>query len=165
MSRRKNKTKRNSTNNNGVSYSNLKDTGRIYKAAKLSIIIPLVFSVLFWGMELLGVLRYTPGRLNFYLALSKLISYVVPTILSSATFMLVQQFFLLIPAGLSNEKGWVLLLAAIIFAVIYGSYLSSQQEPREQYCILFLCAVFFIILWSVLNLNSVVVNKDQPFSG
>ena len=71
-------------------------SGYYGKLALYSIYVPLIISFIFFLVDVCGIKRSTPNELVFENLLTMLISYLVPTLISTSCFMILKQFFLLV---------------------------------------------------------------------
>lgn len=120
-----------------------------YKLAKLSIFVPLTLSLIFFCFEMKG-LRIKALSLTFDQFLSLIISYLAPTLISTASFMLLQQFFLFVPAGVNEQRGWILVCGLVVFMLCYTAYLVYCDSIFEK---LFICisavGLYALLLFSL----------------
>ena len=109
------------------------------RLALYSLIVPVLISVIFMLSEILGY------EITYEVIMRMIISYIAPTVFSSSVFMVLQQFFLLVPAGFDPKRGVLLFIATLIYFASYAIYLSGNQPINEQCGMIILIVFFFIV--------------------
>ena len=146
MGRNKNKRQRDITSNSQMPQTRTNGVSALYERLALySLIVPVLISVIFMLSEILGLARFSPYEITYEVIMRMIISYIAPTVFSSSVFMVLQQFFLLVPAGFDPKRGVLLFIATLIYFASYAIYLSGNQPINEQCGMIILIVFFFIV--------------------
>lgn len=104
-----------------------KPTNRERRVSRAAVLEPLLFSVLFCMVEILGPLikdpsSITASQISFWRCVELFIGYFAATLISMVVFMLLQQYYYNCFAGIDDDKcvyplGVVFLLYIIIFVI------------------------------------------------
>ena len=160
-SRRKNNKQQSDVDTNNPAPVAKVEARVVYEKLGLySILVPLVISLAFLVFEMIGLYTFSPHKISGEMILPMIISYFAPTLFSSSVFMILQQFFLLVPAGFEAKKGLYLIASAFLFGSSYSVYLAGKQNLLAQICIFFLMIFFFFV-----NLYSLNVGKRKLDNG
>lgn len=140
----------------------IKDTE--IKLARYSIIAPLLISVIICFIEIYALIKNANDPIDMKAILIVVNGYLACSLISSACFILLQQFFLFIPAGVNPDRGIFLFASFFVYTLIYVAYLASDKEDYPPVALIIADIAFFIVL--LVSLKTSPAQLDvQNFSG
>ena len=123
------------------------------KLAIYSLFVPLGLAMVLCSIEIFSGFRNGLNEEVLNFLLKNINSYIGSTLLSTACFALLQQFFLFMPAGVTKEKGVLMFISSFVYGFYYVFYLSGTQAILEIVSMFLLGIVFFFIILESLRIK------------
>lgn len=134
--------------------TNFKENVREKFAQKYAILYPCIMSLILLVIDLMGVNNFLPESetIDILVVVRSFISYFVPTISVSATWVIAQQCFFKVPAGLAENKIPLFSLFSLIYMIFFAVFL-AQNKPEPGFLFVFtgFTFIFIIIFWFSLD--------------
>lgn len=142
------------------------------RSVRASIIAPLILSLIFcitkWIIPISGAIQdgseikiVLQNLSNYPNLIDIFIDYFATTIISSVSYLLLQEYIYRVTSYLNENNNVLLIVLLLVYIVLYVVYISGLSIFK--WILLVYTILFVVVLWR--SLRADIKQKDLPFSG